>query len=181
MRRHLLLGLAWAPACVPVLGCGIGLNGLAGPDASIWGQGDAASDAGEGGDDAVLTDTGDDASEAAPQCDPTACNGACCGDACVATGCAACAVGGLLCASSTGVGGTCVTSCSSCPISDGPTVTCYSCDDSGLSARCAGAASDCPGDLPAGACPCPSGTPEQCPGPLQMCALVGSAYVCLTQ
>jgi hypothetical protein len=176
MLRHLLLGLAWALRCVPLLACNVGFNGLAPPDSSL--QGDAGSDSSAGDDDAASSDDG---SEAAPPCDPTTCNGACCGSTCVTDNCASCFAGGIFCPSSAGAGGTCGTGCASCAISDGPTVACYSCEDSGLTAQCAGAASDCPGDLGAGACPCPGGTAEECPGPLQVCVLVEGTYVCLSR
>jgi hypothetical protein len=174
MRPHLLLG----PASAPLLGCGLALGGLESPDASLWGSGDASSESDDDG--GASPESGTDVIEGATPCDPLACSGACCGDACVTPDCAGCAAGGIYCASTAGGSGTCVASCSSCPVSDGPTVTCYSCGDAGLAARCAGSSSECPSDLASGACPCPSGTPEDCPGAQQVCAQVAGTFVCLT-
>ncbi|HEY1695766.1 MAG TPA: hypothetical protein VGG39_26545 [Polyangiaceae bacterium] len=180
--RGIALAVLAASGLVGV-GCGLSLRGQG---AAGGGGTDAATtDDAPGGDEAGL-DSGTDvegvdgSDEPASACSPATCpQGACCGSACVPS-CASCEVGGLFCPSPPGnPGGTCITSCAACATFAAP-VGCFACGAAGLEGRCAGASSDCPADLEAGACPCPGGTPEECPGPDQVCSTVDGASACLT-
>jgi hypothetical protein len=162
-----------AAALLVTSGCSLGKEGL-GPnpsDAAAADVADAKGVADASGDDVSPPDGGGD--------DATT---ACVLDQCVGACCAGCATGGIFCPSAGGPGGTCVASCAACAASGGPTsATCYTCTAAvTLFARCESSPSACPADLDAGACPCPTGTPEQCPGPRQSCVVVDGQYVCLS-
>jgi hypothetical protein len=174
---------ALAAACLSSLvACQLSQGGLGGG----WDAGPLDATGETGGDtdattpgDAATIDGGDGASTEGG-CTPQTCGGACCGDTCLPRSCAGCATGGLFCPSP-GVtsGGTCVASCGSCT-TFGDAASCYACADAGLTASCAASSTTCPADLDAGACVCPSGTAEECPGPDQVCSTVGGALVCLS-
>ncbi len=150
-------------------------------EGGLGGAGDAGRPDDAAETDAVASDAGDDGSEGGEGgCTPESCAGACCGDTCMSQTCAECSVGGHFCPSSSPLpGGNCVSDCASCTTFSGA-ATCYVCGDAGLSASCAASSAACPGDLAAGACPCPSGTAEECPGPEQTCSMVDGAFVCLS-
>jgi hypothetical protein len=167
----LLFFLAGACLCA----CQVGTSGLA----TVGRSPDGGAEATAGPDTNPV-----DGAPNAPTvgCSAQTCAGACCGDQCVSRSCAGCAVGGIFCPYvAGGDGGTCVADCSACAVSGIPaTTTCFTCADAGLSAQCAPSATACPADLEAGACPCASGTAEQCPGPAQTCARVDGQYTCLS-
>lgn len=186
------VALSFLMSAAAVCGCGVGTNGLGppAPDASADAETmDAATDTNplgaDAGPDAPLDAPSDTQSEAAPPnpCNASTCGGACCGTQCVPRTCAGCALGGVFCpyAENGTSNGTCVADCSSCNLGSSSSIACFTCYSTGLLAQCASSANDCPAAADAGACPCPSGSAEQCPGSDQTCSMVDGEYVCLSQ